>query len=209
MGGALAQLGHLSLRALIEDKSSEWNELDGISIKSVGISAPMSIVLTKNPSRKSEKLIDDLRDNSCNIVYKSDPVPRGYGFMSFVFDMMEDSAEDAADEMLGGLFSKLFRVEKKVDNVMDKIKHGEKLKGLLEVFSHYIHLGNQIYYADEDGKPRILIDKGSFFKNTLGLKNTFRSVQWTNSGKNIITKDVLMKFHMHSLKLRYTDDELI
>lgn len=208
LGGALAQIGHLTLRGLIEDKSSEWNELDGISIKSVGISAPMSIVLTKKPNRETEKFIDDLKDNSSNVVYKNDPIPRGYGFLSFIEEGIDDLSEDSSNAMLGGLFSKLLRVDKKVDDMIAKVKDGEKTKGLLKVFSRYIHLGNLIYYADENGKPRVLTDKGAFFKNTLGLKNTFRSVKYVNSGKNKISPDIIGAWHGHPLKLGYAEDEL-
>ncbi len=150
-----------------------------------------------------------MKDNSCNIVYKSDVVPRAYGFLSFIEEAIEDSSEDAAQGIMGGIFSKLLRVEKKVDDMIDKVKEGDRMKGLFKVFSRYIHLGNLIYYADENGKPVVLSDKGAFHKNTLGLKNTFRSVKYLNSGKNKASPDVLIAWHSHPLKLGYAEDELI
>lgn len=73
LGGGLAQIAHLTLRALIEDETSEWNELEGVNVRSVAFCGPMTTVLVGVADPETDAFVEKLWNNSCNFVYKNDP----------------------------------------------------------------------------------------------------------------------------------------
>jgi len=179
LGGGLSQIGHLTLRALIEDEQSQWNELEGINVRSVAFCGPMTTVLLDNATPETDAFIEKLWDNSCNFAYKNDIVPRGYGYLSFVEDFIDDAGDDLVEGIpLPRMAKNILDVKGKLEDMVDGAKDNESLAGLLGVYSQYRHMGNVIYYESEDAKPVVLKDMGAFFKNSKGEKNLFRSVPY-------------------------------
>lgn len=179
LGGALAQIGHLTLRALIEDEQSQWNELEGVNVRSVAFCGPMTTVLINNATPETDAFVEKLWDNSCNVVFMNDVVPRGYGYLSFVEDFVENAQKDLVRQIPLPKIAKLvLDVNGKLEDLVEGAKDNESLKGVLGVFSQYRHIGNLIYYASEDAKPLKLKDMGAFHKNSKGEKNLFRSIKY-------------------------------
>ena len=179
LGGGLAQIGHLTLRALIEDEQSQWNELEGVNVRSVAFCGPMTTVLLDNATPETDVFIEKLWNNSCNVVYKNDVVPRGYGYLSFIQDFVENAEKDLVKAIPVPRIAKRFLdVQGKMQDLVEGAKDNESLAGLLGVFSQYRHMGNLVFYESEDAKPLVLKDLGAFHKNSKGETNLFRSVKY-------------------------------
>ena len=89
LGGGCSQIAHLTLRAQMEDEASPWNELEGVNVRSVAFCGPMTTVLLDNATPETDVFLEKLWKNSCNVVYKNDVVPRGYGYLSFIEDFLK------------------------------------------------------------------------------------------------------------------------
>jgi hypothetical protein len=77
LGGACSQLGHMILRAQIQDENSPWHVLDGkVNVRSVAFCGPMTTVLLDNASEETDKFVQEIAENSVNFIYKNDPIPR-------------------------------------------------------------------------------------------------------------------------------------
>lgn len=195
LGGACAQIGLLTLRAQIEDKTSPWNALEGVNVRSIGFCGPMTTVLLDNATSATDKFIEDLVKNSCNIVYKNDVVPRGYGYMSFIHDFVDDAADDLNKAVpVPRILKRIIDSHGMIEDLVDSAFENEAVGALIEVFSQYRHLGNIVYYSSEDAEPRVLKDMGAFHKNTSGDKSLFRSVKYIPFKGNVL--DEFMSWHM-------------
>ena len=54
----------------------------------------MTTILKDSFSDETEEFIDELVDNSCNIILSNDIVPRGYGYLSFVDSFVDNAKEE-------------------------------------------------------------------------------------------------------------------
>jgi hypothetical protein len=159
----------------------------------------MTTVLLDNATPATDKFIEDLVNNSCNIVYKNDVVPRGYGYLSFIEDFVEDATDDLAKAIpVPGILKRMIDVQSRIEDLVDDATENEAVGSLIEVFSQYRHLGNIIHYAEEDAKPTVLKDMGAFHKNTSGEKNLFRSVKYVPFKGDVIAE--FMKWHMDPIR---------
>lgn len=210
LGGGLSQVGHLTIRALIEDERSEWNELEGVNVRSVAFCGPMTTVLLDNSTPETDAFIQNLWDNSCNFVYKNDIVPRGYGYLSFIEDFIADADDDLVKAVpVPKIMKQILDMQGKVEDMVQNAKDNESLKGLLGVYSQYRHMGNLVFYESEDAKPMVLKDMGAFHKNTKGEKNLFRSIKYKNVKSPM---DEFMGWHMDIINgpgLSFPEDQLM
>ena len=166
----------------MEDEYSPWNEISDVSVRSVVFSAPMTTLLTDDYTEETEKFVDDIDDNSCNIILNNDWVPRSYGYLSFLNDFADDALDDLAkglsDNMALSLVAR--RVVNKIQNIAaDTAADSDGFGNLVGVMSNYIHPGKIIYYKDSEAEPRVLKDMGAFDNNS-GKKDTFRSIKYKN-----------------------------
>mmetsp|Transcript_2351 Transcript_2351/g.3453 ORF Transcript_2351/g.3453 Transcript_2351/m.3453 type:complete len:450 (-) Transcript_2351:73-1422(-) len=179
LGGSVAQIGHLTLRAQIQDEISPWHELQGVNVRSIAFSGPMSISLIDNASDETDAFAKDLNDNSCNMIFSNDVVPRSYGYLSFCEDFVENSVNDIVKGVpIPSLAKAMFDVRGKVEDLIENSQETEQLSGYLGYLSNYRHLGNQIYYEKEDSKPRVLEDMGAFYKNSNNRKDILRDIKY-------------------------------
>lgn len=210
LGGGLSQIGHLTLRALIEDEKSQWNELEGVNVRSVAFCGPMTTVLLNNATPETDVFLEKLWNNSCNVVYKNDVVPRAYGYLSFIEDFVEDAESDLVKDLpIPRIAKRLLDAQGKFDELLQGAKNNESLVGLLGVFSQYRHMGNVIYYESEDAEPLVLKDMGAFHKNTKGATNLFRSIKYKPVENPM---DEFMGWHMDIITapgLSFPEDQLM
>jgi len=199
LGGGCSQIGHLIIRAQMEDETSPWNALKDVNVRSVSFCGPMTTVLRDNATPATDAFLEKLWNNSCNVVYKNDVVPRGYGYLSFIEDFLDDAADDIAKAIPGPrLMKRMVDVQGKIEDLISDAEEMEAVAGLLSVFSQYRHIGNIVFYESEDARPRVLKDMGAFYKNTAGEKNIFRSVKYVPFKGDIMTE--FMKWHMDPIR---------
>ena len=235
LGGGAAQVAHLTLRAQIEDENSPWSALEGVNVRSIAFCGPMTTVLidNKDASPETEAFVEDLWDNSCNFVYKNDVVPRGYGYLSFIQDFINDAQEDLSKgtpvpSASKTIFQNHFNFKKiakdaglraveggarsaaseAVTYAAGKVAGNEELLRLFGVLSQYIHVGNVIYYENEDAKPLVLKDMGAFHKNTAKETDLFRCIEYKKDDHPL---EEFMGWHMDIIRgpgLSYPEAEL-
>ena len=105
LGGGCAQIGHLIIRAQMEDRSSPWNDLKRINVRSVGICAPMTIAVIHNAKGEhpsTDNLLKKMSENSCNLIYSNDVVPRACGYITFLEDFMDNAVEGISKNRIPG-----------------------------------------------------------------------------------------------------------
>lgn len=198
LGGGIGQVAHTVLRAQMQDANSPWSKLNNVNVRSVVFSAPMTTVVLDDYSDETEEFVDELDENSCNLIFSNDLVPRVYGYLSFINDYADDVIPKLGPYLRKDKPLKLPSLFLKV--VIDKIAEAQKKKllenklfeELTDVMSDYIHPGNIVYYKDENAKPRVLKDLGAHHANS-DNKETYRSVKYIPV-KNPI--DDFMPWHM-------------
>jgi len=220
LGGGLAQTAHLLLRGLSEDTSSSWSVLreKEINVRSLNFEGPMTTVLcgdtTTNP--EAEKFIEAARANSCNFAYMNDFIPRGYGYMSFIMDLIdnvEEQATDTANDKVPWPLSNMLDIDGKIGDLFDSTVDNEKVVEGVGVAIRYSHLGNVICYASHGAKPEVTRDYGPrAAAPQQGSEHTtirnFRDIKYIPVDRPI---DVFLDWHNDILKhgLCFNDDELV
>eukprot|EP00978_Attheya_sp_CCMP212_P040054 scaffold214731_cov46-Attheya_sp.AAC.2 len=109
---------------------------------------------------------------------------------------------------MNGFAKRILDFHGKLDNLVESTKENKSLRGLLDVMSQYIHMGNLIYYESEDAKPLVLKDMGAFYKNTKKETDLFRCIKYKDVGNPV---DQFMGWHMDIIRgpgLSYPEDEL-
>lgn len=183
LGGGIAQIGHTILRAQQQTEGSPWAEIKDINVRSVCFCAPMThVLLEEGCSEETEDFIEEIDANSCNVVYYNDPVPRGYGYLSFINDVIDDCIPAIGPYLLDGKKFPFLITKRKISQFAeaqaDKIMESEAFEDVVETLCNYVHPGKIIFYKDMKAKPQTLRDLGAFDKNA-GKKGTFRSVKYT------------------------------
>jgi hypothetical protein len=101
LGGGIGQVGHAIVRAQMQDPNSPWSELKDVNVRSVVFCAPMTTVIVEDGcSEETEQFIEELNENSCNVVFHNDFVPRSYGYLSFLNDFVDDAIPDIGPYLL-------------------------------------------------------------------------------------------------------------
>lgn len=191
LGGGIATSAHIIMRAQIDDEQSPWHELNGVvNVRSVAFSAPMTLLLTdlECVSEETKEFVDAVDENSCNVVLSNDIISRGYGYLSFIEDYIDDAIPDLAPYIhkeksfesaaLKFFFEHVLNLQKQKGNIIGSAQ----FKLLIKTMSRYIHPGNIVFYEDEETEPVVLKDIGAYDAN-LGHRNTFRSKKYTGCQK--------------------------
>jgi len=160
----------------------EWTDFNYIQAKSVVFSAPMSLnynvdkdneftkskvvikdnVFTKdNTFTKSNALIKEVGNNTVNLFYGCDLVPRLLSHLAYFPDILDKVGSEIKElinrktpPMIGSLFNKLLNIDDKV-NELNKIGID-----LVPVVENFRHTGKLIYYKDKGSAPITLKDTG-------------------------------------------------
>jgi len=220
LGGGLAQTAHLLLRGLSEDTSSSWSVLreKEINVRSLNFEGPMTTVLcggtATNPEAKT--FIEAARENSCNFAFSNDFIPRGYGYMSFIIDLIdnvEEQATDDANKKVPWPLSSYLDTDGKIGDMFDSTMNNEKIVDGVGVAIRYSHLGNVICYASHGAKPEVTRDYGPRpAAPQQGSEHTtirnFRDIKYIPVDRPI---DGILDWHMGIISpgLCFTNDELV
>jgi hypothetical protein len=213
LGGGIGQVAHTMLRAQIQDESSPWSELNGdVNVRSVVFSAPMTTVVLDEYSEKTEEFMEDINENSCNLIFSNDVVPRGYGYMSFVNDLVDDALPYLAGMGASKIPVPNFLIKRQLDHFLeDKVVgllKNELFDDLLSVMGEFVHPGKIVHYATPESKPRVLDDRGFAYGGQEG--DTFRSVTY-KAERKVNPIEEIMDWHMQIIQgpgLAYDDSVL-
>jgi len=183
LGGGIGQCAHTILRAQIQDKSSPWSALNGdVNVRSIVFSAPMTTVVLDNYSDETEQFMDEINENSCNIIFSNDWIPRAYGYVSFLEDFADDClyhiTKSVAEKVPGKISSYFLkkRLDFKAELGKENLYGTDVVQNLVQVMNQYIHPGKIVYYKTEESEPRVLTDMGFAYDGP--KKDTFRSVKY-------------------------------
>jgi len=93
LGGGIAQVAHMYIKGEVMTKGSNWNvkATESIMIRTVAFSAPMTTCLLDRTHEASRLFINEVGSTMCNIVYKQDIIPRGYGHLDYAMDVLNDA----------------------------------------------------------------------------------------------------------------------
>jgi len=195
LGGALAQVGHTILRAQMQNKNSPWFVLKDVSIRSLGFSGQMTTQIVKaDCSDATSKFIEEINDNSCQVVHHNDVVPRSYGFGSYMSAFLEDASGSVGQYLLKDkpfLIMTKRTISKYATMAEQFVEGSDDVHEIVRVWSNYIHPGTIVSYKNVNAKPETLVDYGAFHKNS-GEKDTFRLVKYkpVKLFQNAITEEI-------------------
>ena len=141
-----------------------------------------TVILKDNCSKETEAFIDELNDNSCNIVFRNDVVPRAYGYLSFINAFVDDLTDNLGSYLMDGKPIPSRLIKRKINQIaetqVDNFTESDSFQRLVGALSNYVHPGKLVFYQDENSVPKTLVDMGAFDKNA-GKKGTFRSIKYT------------------------------
>jgi len=213
LGGGIAQIAHTILRAQMEDESSPWFELNGVNVRSLAFSAPMTtLIVPEGTSDETRMFIDKISANSCNVVYHNDVVPRCYGYGSYMSDCLDDNSSGLGQYLLDGKVWPFLPTKYLVNSLAGMLEKmttdSDAIKAIVGVWSHYAHPGTIVSYDSYEAVPKTLVDYGAFNKNT-GQIDTFRSVKYEPVGRGVNALDCISPNHHAPLSgMEYNNDEL-
>ena len=158
LGGGIANVAHLVVRAQLKKAGSPWAKLDGKVTWLACTFAALQTIVRLYPSMENiPPLIADLDASSYNIVYGCDPIPRApsmYKYLGAVVEhvlpkLIEERTTDKIPVL--GLLTKAVknRAEDMVGGAVDGAIDMLTKDGLVEVMSHFTHVGVVIYQAPE------------------------------------------------------------
>lgn len=153
-------MAHLFVQAQMEKEHSVWGGLGDLALNTVTFAAVMSVLDPEEVcavvNDDTKRLMKKVGDNTRNIVFGPDVVPRGYAYCSYIYDVLEKCAPEVLRKQ-GGIL-RLARVP--ISNKALKYVQ-ENFRDLVKVMVKYRHQGKLLYYKDENAEePRILTDHG-------------------------------------------------
>jgi len=215
LGGGMAQVGQVCIRGEIEREGSVWKTYADklasngkeLKVKTVAFSAPMSIVNMANAQdTKVKNFLKKIESNSCNIIYSTDPVPRGYGYLSFIDAIAKELIPQVLDEMidekvplpvlwLSNVFDAQHKAEDKAEGIYDNIT--KSLGDITDVCLKFRHYCKIISYDNDIATPMILKDYGHDELGSPDNIKNFRDLKWQE------TPDVIGNIkHNHLMTVR-------
>mmetsp|Transcript_10012 Transcript_10012/g.24949 ORF Transcript_10012/g.24949 Transcript_10012/m.24949 type:complete len:501 (+) Transcript_10012:55-1557(+) len=193
LGGGIAQLMHCFLQGEVEREGSDWNKLVGddklgerLTLRSLSFAAPMTIVNLTSKGLEdpdSSRFLERVAETSCCFVFEMDVVPRGYGCIHFLNQVMREGIPELVGRVKPGygwtILKWIFRARRRLTDSIDSFI--EDNKELIRVMSYFRHIGVICYYPSMTDKPEKLIDEG--FKAAAARKYAFephlyRSVEY-------------------------------
>ena len=136
------------------------------------------VIVGNDYSKETEAFIDEINENSCNLIYSNDPIPRAYAHLTFMNDFLDNAISKllpylAKEKKLKpGLVKIIFTriIRNKKNDLLKK----EMIADMVSVMDEYIHPGNIVYYKSAQSEPCVLKDYGEYDQSCLSI-GRFRS----------------------------------
>mmetsp|Transcript_10013 Transcript_10013/g.24952 ORF Transcript_10013/g.24952 Transcript_10013/m.24952 type:complete len:507 (+) Transcript_10013:55-1575(+) len=205
LGGGIAQLMHCFLQGEVEREGSDWNKLVGddklgerLTLRSLSFAAPMTIVNLTSKGLEdpdSSRFLERVAETSCCFVFEMDVVPRGYGCIHFINQVMHGAVPElVADLPVPKVLKWAFGAQRKLADAIESLVDGNK--ELVRVMTLYRHIGKICFYRSEHDPPEQLVDKGFYFKPAAAAVDggagrsklpLFRSVEYEETSLESLT----------------------
>jgi len=206
LGGGMAQIAHLYFQGELEKgKSSEWEKLFSqtadFKIETFAFAAPMTTVNvnSKEHESASSNFIERVGSNMTNFIFKMDVVPRAYGFLLYILDVIIFQVESGgAIASLTGVPRFLVRIIAGpigIADFLEKFLKAAKYKGFRDVMRSFRHIGKIVYYKDLE-TPKLMKDKGPDCEE-LGCANP--------EAKLLFRGSVTVKYVKREMRFKDTD----
>ena len=198
LGGGVANVAHLVVRAQLKKAGSPWHKLDGeVDCLGCTFASPPTIVrLYEERNIPPPPLIVDLDASSSNLVYGCDIVPR-VGMLAYVGNFLEIAVPEIIDEDIPWLLKVIVTLKK-----LEKVAGGavEKLKtsGTAYVANSLTHLGTVVYQKSEDEEYMYLKPEANI-REELNVKDTTEFKELLGGDKKEYGKS-LLDAHLHIAK---------
>jgi len=190
LGGGIATIAHLAIEGQLQQEGNPWYDYKNKTsaekefvVKSVAFSAPMSIANMDFNDSKTITFLDQIAANSCNIIYAFDPVPHGFGNMSFIEDLVKNAipqistmATDAVPWVLG-FATRFVDVEERLEKRFDALMKQKELQDVLPIMEKYHHYGNVIQYENDAAEPK----KYKSYTDGKTGDDDFKNIKWQKS----------------------------
>mmetsp|Transcript_55250 Transcript_55250/g.61774 ORF Transcript_55250/g.61774 Transcript_55250/m.61774 type:complete len:489 (+) Transcript_55250:96-1562(+) len=165
LGGGIAQVCHLMLEAQLSVvDESPWKSLENqIVIRTVAIEAPMGVVfdpkhrspllhLLRGDDKKGHMFLEKCGANMCCTVYNNDVIPRTYGQVSWIIEMIDNLLLDVTGHKDED--KRIYLAKKLLFKILGggvAFKERATILPIVTTMLRYKHLGKAIYYDAEKG----------------------------------------------------------
>jgi hypothetical protein len=100
----------------------------------------------------SVAFVNDVGSTMCNIIYESDPVPRGYANVSFIQALLENALPQVVKGLpIPRIFRRLIGAQGRIQSALGSVIEGNT--DLIKIAQYYRHIGKVVYYEDDESKP--------------------------------------------------------
>ncbi len=147
----------------------------------------------------ADNLMNKVGDNTCNIIYGPDAVPRGYAYSDYLYGVLKKSAPELVKKK-GNFVLRLASVPIS-HTLLDFVRN--TLGSMVPIMVKYRHLGKLLYYKDTNSsieEPLELTDTGPPMENDPDQNNESLLKHYTIEGYNIKGGkyvDTLLDAHSH------------
>jgi hypothetical protein len=217
LGGGIAHVAHLVVRAQLKKTGSPWAELDGtVNWLACTFAAPPTIVRKYDPSL-TPPLILDLDAFAYNIVYGCDPVPRP-GMLAYIGNFLEIVVRKIREDIEGIVkkhpklgFLKLLRLLVLPNLLEDGAVKNLKETGIAGIVNNLTHVGTVVYQKSEYGsgedKKYMYLTPEAKIRSVLDVKDKkeFREL-WGIKAFGKTTQPLvhtLLEAHLHVYKFKF------
>ena len=153
LGGGIANVAHLVVRAQLKKAGSPWHKLDGeVDCLACTFASPPTIVrLYEEKNMPPPPLIVELDASSSNLVYGCDIVPRP-GMLAYVGDFLEIVVPQIIDKKLPVALRVVIGLIKikKLETVAGGAVKKLKTSGTAYIMNKLTHLGTAVYQKSEN-----------------------------------------------------------
>ena len=147
----------------------------------------MSIMnLDRVHDKDSVDFINKIGAQMSNIIYESDPVPRGYAHLDFIGEVIENALPQVVKGIpVPGIFRRLLGVQSRIQGALNE--QIEANAATLMIAEGYRHIGKVIYYENDAATPVSYIDKGfHYVKPKECTQKLFYDIEYVKS-KDVFT----------------------
>jgi hypothetical protein len=162
LGGGMATVAHVIVRSqLKQETETKWQRrCNGLTCRTIAFAPPMSISIPEQwkdgdeKNTKTKKFVTEISENTCNIIYRYDPIPHAFGDVHFLLTAIERTLKTAFDKkgVLHGFWGNFFETTEKMIAALKRLN--DNLKSVLS----YRQIGKILYYTEAGTEPEVLND---------------------------------------------------
>lgn len=148
----MATVAHVIVKSQME----QTNVQKCLPCHTLSFAAPMTLCTPESWSSRDQtkEFVRKISDNTCNIVYKYDPIPHAFGDLHFLVKAIECTLKTTFDKkgVLVGFWSNFFETDQKMLDALDI------LQKIIKLNLRYRQIGKILYYSEDGTEQEVLSD---------------------------------------------------